>query len=41
MEIEDLLGIEYLYGIEEILYKKLEIQILKISGCRVCKREPS
>ena len=31
MEIEDLLGIEYLYGIEEILYKKLEIQILKKS----------
>ena len=29
MEVDELFGIEYLYGIEEILYKKLEIQIFK------------
>ena len=29
MELDELFAIEYLYGIEEILYKKLEIQIFK------------
>lgn len=29
MEVDELFAIEYLYGIEEILYKKLEIQIFK------------
>lgn len=29
IELEELFSIEYLYGIEEILYKKLEIQIIK------------
>ena len=29
MELDELFAIEYLYGIEEILYRKLEIQIFK------------
>ena len=29
MEVDELFAIEYLYGIDEILYKKLEIQIFK------------
>lgn len=29
IELDELLGIEYLYGVEELLYKKLQIEVVK------------